>query len=62
MAACVVGVCLVLIAAIGAEGANTASDEAYQKDLFAGRTVLRIQLEIPPAGIGELSRHEGTQS
>lgn len=55
---CLGGVAIVLGAGLAASGASNASDEAYQADLFAGRTVLRLQIEIPPTGIRELSRHE----
>src|SRR4029077_7833799 len=38
---------------------TTNSETAYLDDLFAGRTVLRIQIEIPPEGMLDLSRRDG---
>ena len=38
---------------------TTDSETAYLADLFAGRTVLRIQIEIPPEGMLDLSRRDG---
>jgi spore coat protein H len=43
----------------GADATN--SETAYLADLFSGRVVLRIQIEIPPSGIQELSDGDGNR-
>src|SRR5579862_909953 len=43
------------IPALGIAGQTTNSDSAYLSDLFAGRTVLHIQIEIPAEGMRKLS-------
>src|SRR5215469_17822425 len=37
---------------------NTNSESAVLRDLFAGRTVLRLQIDLPPAELRKLSRQE----
>lgn len=44
------------VPAIAVTSGSTNSDAAYLSDLFAGRRVLRIQIDIPPEGIRKLSR------
>jgi len=44
---------------LAAGSARTNSEAAYLDDLFAGRIVPRIQIEIPPEGIQDLSGNEG---
>lgn len=40
---------------LAASSGATNSQPTYLADLFAGRTVLRLQIEIPPAGMRDLS-------
>jgi hypothetical protein len=59
LAVCLGGVALALSGtALAATSDVTNSESAYLADLFASRTVLRIQIEIPPAGMRDLSRHD----
>jgi spore coat protein CotH len=41
---------------------STETEDAYLADLFAGRMVLRFQIEIPPEGIRELSTPDSGDS
>jgi hypothetical protein len=43
---------------LAASSGFTNSETAYLADLFAGRKVLRIQIEIPSRGMGDLSRRD----
>ena len=43
--------------AVAAHAGITNSDSTYLSDLFAGRTVLRLRIEIPPAGMRKLAHY-----
>jgi spore coat protein CotH len=43
---------------LGASSGLTNSETAYLADLFAGRIVSRLQIEIPRAGMRDLSKHD----
>ena len=56
-AVCLSGVALTLGQTSPAAGSETTnSDTAYLANLFAGRTVLRLRIEIPSGGMRDLSR------
>ncbi len=58
IAVCLGGLALAQGQAIAANSEITNSESAYLADLFDGRTVLRIQIEIPSKGMGDLSRQD----
>ena len=59
IAVCLVGAALALGGTARAASFDvTNSESAYLADLFAGRTVLRIQIEIPARGIRDLAVHD----
>ena len=57
IAVCLGGLALAQGQAIAANSEITNS-ESYLADLFDGRTVLRIQIEIPSKGMRDLSRKD----
>jgi spore coat protein CotH len=59
IAVCLGGVALLLDGnSLAASSGVTNSESACVTDLFAGRVVLRLQIQIPPAGIRQLSANE----
>src|SRR5258707_3996590 len=58
MAVCLGGLVLAQGQAIAANPEFTNSESAYLADLFAGRTVLRILIEIPSKEMRDLSRQD----
>ena len=57
LAVCLTGIALASTR-LAASSAITNSENAFLTDLFAGRTVWRIQIEIPPRGMRDLSKHD----
>src|SRR6266404_8305455 len=58
IAVCLGGLVLAQGQAIAANSEFTNSESVYLADLFAGRTVLRIQIEIPSKGMRDLCRQD----